>query len=282
MIPRKDLPPIYTMCVPIAARSGEGGAGSIGASSAPSSGGLKEALADLAATRDEIVGEVLRAPLRRVDNMITRLYDSARLLRMHAAVATAVKKEYAGEVAKHAGALGVGAVGLAGLAGSLLYGGNLEFGAPLAAVTLLGTAGGGWWVNRALAAKREHYLDGPGLDEAFRRVHFLQLAERDEFCAQLWERVRPQLASTLRTLGFAAVPMARRSDLQALDEVIEREVPALRQAASKAGALVMSIPTAGGGTVGGPAPVDKAAEAAVGPGKQDSGASSAGSGASGA
>jgi hypothetical protein len=241
VIPRKDLPPIYTMCVPVDGNRGEGAPGTNSSAAGRGSGGsMKDALADLAATRAEIVGEVQKAPLRRVDNMITRLYDSARLLRMHAAVLSAAKREYMGDVAKYAGAVGGVAAGLGGLAGSLFWTGSVELAAPLAAAALLATGGGGWWAARTLAARAAHYIDGPGLDDVFRRVYFMQLADRDEFVAQLWERVRPQLQTALRTLGLRGVPFARRGDLQALDDIVDKEVPALRQAATKAGALYSS------------------------------------------
>lgn len=228
---------------------------------------LRDGLADLAATRAEIVAEVQRAPLRRVDNMITRLYDSTRLLRMHAAVAAAVKREYTRQLAQSVGTLVVGSAGLAGLAGSLLLAGNVALGGPLAALTLLSTAGGGWYVSRSLGLARAHMLDGPGLDDAFRRVHYLQLARRDEFVLNLWERVRPHLASTIRTLGLGAVPFARSSELKALDDILEREVPALRAAASKAGALVA------------PAPAQQPPTAAGGPGAGEPGGMPGGGGA---
>jgi hypothetical protein len=65
VIPRKDLPPIYTMCVPVA-NQGKG----LGT----------DALEDLHATRKEVVNKVNAARERRVDNMITRLDDSTRVL----------------------------------------------------------------------------------------------------------------------------------------------------------------------------------------------------------
>ena len=263
VIPRKDLPPIYTMCVPVDAGRGEGAHGtnsnvaagsSIAAARSASitdgrpgaaTGGMTDAIADLAATRAEIVAEVAKAPLRRVDNMITRLYDSARLLRMHAAVMSAAKKDYMSDVAKYVGSLGLGASGLGGLAATLIYSGNLEVGAPVAALSLLLSGAAGWWVRRELAARADYYIDGPGLDNVFRRLHYLQLAEKDEFVAQLWERVRPQLQTALRTLGLRGVPFARRADLQALDDIVEKEVPALRLAATKAGALYSSSSNSG-------------------------------------
>jgi hypothetical protein len=54
---------------------------------------------------------------------------------------------------------------------------------------------------------------------------------------QLWERVRPQLQTSLRTLGITGVPFARRADLAALDDIIDVQVPELRKAATKVGAV---------------------------------------------
>ena len=42
----------------------------------------------------QVLEEVRHAPRRRLDNIITRLYDSTRLLAMHATVLEAVRKEY--------------------------------------------------------------------------------------------------------------------------------------------------------------------------------------------
>lgn len=51
-------------------------------------------MADLAQTRNEVVHEVLKAPERRLDNMVTCLYDSTRLLMMHARVVDAVRADH--------------------------------------------------------------------------------------------------------------------------------------------------------------------------------------------
>jgi hypothetical protein len=47
-------------------------------------------------------------------------------------------------------------------------------------MTALAAGGAGWWARRSLGERREHYTEGAGLDDAFRRVHYLSLAERDE------------------------------------------------------------------------------------------------------
>jgi len=78
VIPRKDLPPIYTMCVPVA-NQGEG----LG----------RDTMADLHATRQEVVNKVNAAQERRVDNMISRLDDATRILQMYSWVCTAVRRQ---------------------------------------------------------------------------------------------------------------------------------------------------------------------------------------------
>jgi hypothetical protein len=188
---------------------------------------------------------VHRAPLRRVDNLITRLYDSARLLRMHATVLAAVKREYARDVLKAVAPAAALAAGLSALSGTLMMAGAFEVGAPLAAATLLGTVGGSWYIQRHLGQRAEYYVEGPGLEEAFRRTHFLSLAERDEFTGQLWERVRTPLRTALRTLGLRALPAPKRSELAAIDAIVSESVPSLRRAATKAGALFPERPSAG-------------------------------------
>jgi hypothetical protein len=184
--------------------------------------------------------EVKAAPLRRVDNLVTRLYDSARLLKMHAVVLNAVKKAYMGEAIKVYGLLGTGAAGFGTLAAALLASGMWSIGAPIAGATLAGTAAGAWYAQKYMAARTDYYIEGPGLDEAFRRAHYMQLAEKDEFIVQLWDRVRPKLQNCLRTLGFRSAPSARRADIQALDEVIDIQVPKMRSFATKTGALQFS------------------------------------------
>ena len=62
------------------------------------------------------------------------------------------------------------------------------------------------------------------------RVWPAQVATKDESVTQVWERVRGPLRQALRTLGISSVPTARRSELAALDQIINRDVPELRWA----------------------------------------------------
>ena len=68
VIPRKDLPRIYTMCIPVDDADKPQQRGD----------GMGLARKDLDIAREAVIDEVRKAPLRRNENMITRLYDSAR------------------------------------------------------------------------------------------------------------------------------------------------------------------------------------------------------------
>ena len=167
VIPRKDLPRIYTMMVPPEA--------SPAASAAqPATSFLAEALPELERTRDEIVAEVHRAPARRVDNVTTHLHDSALLLRMHAVVLNAVRREYTVEVGKHAAVTAVSSLSLGTLAVAAVVSALPTVAAPLGVAALAAAAGGYWYTGRIGVAKTSYFLDGPGLDEAFRKAHYIQ------------------------------------------------------------------------------------------------------------
>lgn len=57
----------------------------------------KTSIIELDNTREEIIAEVQRAPDRRIDNMITNLYNSARLLGLHVQILEIVRKTFVKE-----------------------------------------------------------------------------------------------------------------------------------------------------------------------------------------
>ena len=99
------------MCVPVKnvaeAEPQDNGHGNGDSTAAAHSRAL--AADDLLRTRREVVQEVYKAPEKRLDNMVTRLYDSARLLHMHSVVADRIRREHSALVWKRMGAAaGVG------------------------------------------------------------------------------------------------------------------------------------------------------------------------------
>ena len=113
VIPRKDLPQIHTMCLPIGATGTTSGVTnalttpfsspkadkiSINASLATESHFLRQGYADLEESRIEVTREVFNAPKRRVDHEISRLSDSVYLLLMHCKVIDSTVSRYKARV----------------------------------------------------------------------------------------------------------------------------------------------------------------------------------------
>ena len=90
VIQRKDLPRIYTMCLPTNFQAKASGDQSDEGRS------LGQGLMDLEAAREEVVAEVLNAPKRRVDNEVSRLSDAVSVLQMHCQIIDDVSKRYRG------------------------------------------------------------------------------------------------------------------------------------------------------------------------------------------
>lgn len=238
VIPRKDLPRIYTMCLPAAfqrqqhlspgeqlhhIRDDGGEASSLGLG-----------LADLEKSREEVVGEVLKAPKRRIDNVITRLADSVHLVQMHALVLEALRADYSRELWTYrAGAAGLMTAG-AGLVGSGLYMGLAI--QPLLAFSALYAVGTGGFLyyNKKVLGEHEALMSSPdGLRRVFERVYARQVMEGDEFVASLWKRTASFLQMVVETQGgLGQLPKVTKAELQEMQRILTEEIPALRRLAA--------------------------------------------------
>lgn len=222
VIPRKDLPRIYTMCVP----------------TEMATPGLAEALPDLEIAREQILEEVHNAPMRRVDNSITRLYDASRRLHMHVRVMESIRKEMRSMSMKwNSMVAGAAASGL-GLGAFLSLQGLWEAGLPIGMLGVGGAIGLGVYGNRHVKARADELVTKEGLYEVFQREHLMELAQGDDFILSLWDRVWPTLQVSVRTLGASNLPKVSSSELRGLEEVTNRYVPDLREAASRAADIV--------------------------------------------
>jgi hypothetical protein len=252
VIPRKDLPRIYTMCLPIKGKDrvpGIDGDPSMAAfdSSASQPGGEDttidgassigvNALADLHQTRDVVVAEVMKAPKRRIDNMITQLNDSVHLLLMHALVVEETRQRYSKLVWQQRVQAGSTMVAGAGLSGLGMYFDvlPLPFAGGLVAATALSVGGLTWFQSNQ---RKEHhtFLTSPeGLAASFQRTHMHEIRNGDEFTANIWQRVRDPLKMGLDSLGLENVPTLSSKELQNLHTILEEEVPRMRRLASPA------------------------------------------------
>lgn len=221
VIPRKDLPRIFTMCLPN--KAGEGSDhSSIGAG-----------LIDLHQTRDDVVAEVMKAPKRRVDNVITHLNNSVHLLLMHAQIAQDVQKKYSKMVwdnrIQELGSLTAG-VGLSVLGFYAQL--PVEFTSAAAAMTVLGVGGMKWLNGNKLKEEERNLLSMEELSASFQRTHSREISEADEFIVSVWQRIRENLQLSLKAEGLDKYPSVSDSDLNGLRDILDQDIPRLRRMAS--------------------------------------------------
>jgi len=220
VIPRKDLPRIFTMCLPNKTEGAENG--SIGAG-----------LADLHQSRDDVIAEVMKAPKRRVDNVVTHLNDSVHLLLMHAQIAQDVQKKYSKLVwndrIQELGSLTAG-VGLSilGVYAQL----PMEFTGAAAAVTVFGVGGMKWFNGSKLQEAEKNMMTMEELSAAFQRTHSREISEADEFTASVWQRIRENLQLSLKSEGLDSFPSVSDGDLDSLRKILDDDIPRLRRMAS--------------------------------------------------
>jgi len=247
VIPRKDLPRIYTMCLPVAG-SGADNDETPASPSLTDSGSnnnnnhgvekTKSGLEDLYTARDEVVAEVRKAPKRRMDNLITALHDATASLLMHTVILQDLQKNRSAQYRKHklqeTGSVLFGG----GLTGLLLTYGSDMLGASIAgtaagsvfAATALFTGGLVWYNQKQLEDWERLSCTNSQLSAVFQKTHFQAVQEGDEYTAAIWQRVRENLLVALpEQLKQNTIPP---SDIKDLQRILQEEVPALRQLAS--------------------------------------------------
>jgi hypothetical protein len=221
VIPRKDLPRIYTMCLPVADAD---------------QSALPPSLQDLHTAREDVVAEVRKAPARRMDNVITHLYDSVSQLHMYAAILQDVSKRYSKFYWQNKWQeLGVALAG-AGLTTVLtVYGTGvvpLEITGAVVFSTILSTGGLTWYHGVQLTEWEKQAITPEELSAAFQRIHARSISEGDEYTAALWQRVRDPLRMSLEQHPISQVESISNADLSALMTILNTDIPELRRQTS--------------------------------------------------
>lgn len=219
----KDMPHIYSTYVPV-------GGGQAGSKDFP--------VSDFDISRREIVREVENAPSRRAHNMVSDLYQTARMLDTHVRVCTRTAWDLMTARLSYWGLMAVTVLLSVGLV--LLLTRTTE---GLAAPVYAGVAGA---VLAALIfgvcrfdIKRRKASAAAGLDEVFRRVFRLQLTVRAESqdvdLTSIWQKTRDRVIRSLKARGPANAKFLfpGRTKLRRLAELIETGIPSLRKQVSK-------------------------------------------------
>lgn len=209
-------------------------------------------LSDLYATKDEVVAEVMKAPKRRVDNVITHLYDSVCVLRMHTRICQDLRHRYN----RHYWECKYQELGLStacvGLASAVWYAGHAE---ALAAATaagpmsveaalgsivagsILGIGGLTWYNGVKLRAHDNNLMSSEGLSASFQSCYRREVREGDEYVASLWQRIRDPLKSSLDQIGgLSKLPSSPGfnydTEVDRLTTILEQDIPGLRRLVS--------------------------------------------------
>lgn len=190
-------------------------------------------LADLHQTRNEVVAEVMKAPKRRIDNVITHLNDSVHLLLMHAQITKDVQKRYSKlvwdnriqELASLTAGVGLSTIGMYAQL-------PMEFTGAAAAVTILGVGGLKWFNNTKLTEAEAQLLTMEELSASFQRTHPREISDADEFTASVWQRIRKQVQIGLESEGLDSFPSVSEKELNELHSILDEEIPKLRRLAS--------------------------------------------------
>ncbi|KAL7470181.1 hypothetical protein ACHAXS_010440, partial [Conticribra weissflogii] len=230
VIPRKDLPRIFTMCLPESDRISTNADKSTTTDEAALD---QRALADLHQTRNDVLAEVMKAPQRRIDNVITHLHDSVHLLLMHATVAEDVRSRYskrAWENRIQEMSSVVAGIGLAAL--GMHFSVPPQFSGGVLAATIVGVGGLRWFNSSKLKDVEEQLVSVEELSASFQRTHPREVSDADEFYASVWQRVRDPLRMSLCRTGLADFPAVKKSDIQQLQTILDEDIPRLRRLAS--------------------------------------------------
>ena len=212
VIPRKDLPHVYTTFIPV-----------------PDAPRPALPVEDFDRAREELVHEIRRAPARRVDNLLTRLQDHAERLRVHVRVADQAARDLR-KFRLKTWALLVFVALFGALAASVTFLAGVPPWIPLLVfgVSALLLYAGTFLVRGLVRAEAKRI--GAGLPSVFERVYARELLQREraDDLRALWEGVHPRTRATLEALGLPAVPRLDGEASGRLDRLLETEIPQLR------------------------------------------------------
>ena len=211
VIAKKDIPQIFTTFVPV-------------------KGAAESALSltDFAHAREELVQEIKRAPVRRLDNILTQASIYGRRLKMYVRIIHETRRNLTRFRCRLHSLLVLILVGGLGAGGYL---GMEEQWVPatVAALAGIGLAVGGYFGFRELIRRREEKLLDD-LDGIFERVYKrdLVVGHREEDLLLLWKDVKRSIIWTVKNLGLLSLPRLKRSELNRIDDCLEKQIPELR------------------------------------------------------
>lgn len=216
VIPMKDIPRIYIMYTP-------------GTDRVINEGKLAVPKLEMERSRRDVLEEVLRAPLRRLDNLITEMEEAAKRVAMAARVCNAVRRMYRRKWwTLNAGAATAGfAIPLALTMGII----PLD---PSALALLLGFAVAGGIVGKiSIDSQLVKYQNELriSLDAIMEELYPTKIRTADVL--HRWDRVvKPAILHEISLVGIGNLKSFSNSSISAVDKVANQKAQALREEVS--------------------------------------------------
>ena len=254
VIPRKDLPRIYTMCLPVTSTSTSSTSNGNNISVAEP---IPSGLQDLYDAREEVVAQVRKAPERRLDNVITNLFDSISLLHMYARIIQDVQHRYYRNYWKgkyqEVSLFSLGVIFTVGCAtyGVPILGLPIYSTALCGFATLLSSASMYWYYSYNLKLWEYQNCTATELYNTFTRLYAHDIMNGNENTAHTWTLIRDQLSITLQPTSKSShsihlrnvsdgidggnirkLAMVTDKDLQKLHGILFDDIPRLRRLVS--------------------------------------------------
>jgi hypothetical protein len=243
------------MCLPPSAINTSRVSSTTNLEDAPS---FAQGLADLEATREEVVREVLNAPKRRLDNEISRLSDAATLLHLHTSVMNDVLDTLNADILKSRIIFAsVASISFLTGSGSLLtfiasdFVSNLVgmsvslsgvFTSGVVSISTIATVLTGISMKSYLSKRsRKIYLEDLLGGRAFSKIYSKKIAEKDETLLTMWNRVKDHISAnnrypapetSLLVLSNKTSASQRKKDLETIENTMESIIPGMRRKAA--------------------------------------------------
>eukprot|EP00744_Colponema_vietnamica_P010055 GILI01014240.1.p1 GENE.GILI01014240.1~~GILI01014240.1.p1 ORF type:complete len:491 (-),score=107.80 GILI01014240.1:160-1632(-) len=216
VIPMKDIPRIYIMYTP-------------GTERVINEGKLAVPRIEMERSRRDVLEEVLRAPLRRLDNLITELEESAKRVAMAARVCNSLKKMYRRKWWSL-----TGGAAAAGFAIPLAITMGIVPMEPTAMALVLGFAVAGGIVGKIRIDSQLDKFQNDlriSLDAIMEELYPSKVRTSDMM--HRWDRVvKPAILNEISLVGISNLKTFSNSSISAVDKVANQKAQSLREEVS--------------------------------------------------
>ena len=189
-------------------------------------------LSDFDDSREEVIYEIKRAPVRRADNLVSDLYNTSSRLSMLAKVCTEAGHQYRMLQLKIRTVAALIAV-VGALAAVFTFDStNWNLTILIGAVTVVASLGTLFFGKYLLRNLKTTLEDSDGVTLVFKELYRTQLAIADRADLRgLWDQVRPTVLDAIRILGPENLPsgFATKKHIRQLDGMLYDELPTLRR-----------------------------------------------------